>query len=85
MTSTTEIAKHFHQHEFFPASATLWQAGEIVYEFPFMQKISETEYHVHIQRHYATDPFTLAERKQWQFSNLVDAFQKWEDLNKGIF
>lgn len=69
----------------YPLQASLWEKGQAVYEFPFIIKTGENKYVVHIQRHYATDPFTRAEHAHWKFRSLNEAYNKWYQLDKGIF
>jgi len=65
----------------FPGKATLWKKGEPVFEGFFIEKINENKFKLHAQRHYATDPFTLAESNEQEFLNfekLVEEYIKRE-------
>jgi hypothetical protein len=85
MLPIARIEQHFFNNDLFPSSASLWEEGKAVYESPFIQKVHENKFVVHSQRHYALNPFLLAENAKWEFSTLSDAFQKWQNLEKRIF
>lgn len=85
MTTYDQVEQHFKTHNFFPADADIWEPGHSVYEFPFIQKVNENKFVVHIQRHYAINPFQLAEKAEWPFDSLVSAYQKWYKLENKIF
>ena len=85
MTTITQIEQHFLTNDLFPGNASVWRIGKPVYEFPFIQKLNENAFIVHSQRHISTNPFQLAEKAEWTFTSLKDAFQKWKNLEDGIF
>ena len=80
METIRQIEEHFQTEDFYPSDAFIWETGKAVYEFPFIQKLSDKKYVVHIQRHHAINPFQLAEKKDWSFNNLRDAYKKWTTL-----
>jgi hypothetical protein len=85
MDTPKEIEEHFMTNSVYPIQASIWEKGEAVYEFPFITKSDDNKFVVHIQRHYPTDPFTRAEHGHWKFRNLNDAYNKWHNLENGIF
>jgi hypothetical protein len=85
MNTLTEIGQLLEANIYYPVDAYIWEPGKAVYEFPFIQKLSERKFIVHIQRHYALNPFQLAEKAKWSFNNLNDAYKKWHNLENGIF
>lgn len=85
MDKVTQIEQHLQTCNFFPGDACIWETGKPVYEFPFIQKISDNKFIVHSQRHYALNPFMLAEKAEWSFENLRDAYKKWYNLENRIF
>ncbi|CAN5561061.1 hypothetical protein BH10BAC3_BH10BAC3_06300 [soil metagenome] len=84
MATFSEAEKSLRQHSVFPVNAFVWEKGKSVYEFPFIQKLAKDDYIVHSQRHYALNPFELAEKATWEFTSLKKAFQKWNDLENGV-
>jgi hypothetical protein len=85
MDTVTQIEQHLQTNEYYPSDAYIWETGKAVYEFPFIQKVSEKKFIVHSQRHYALNPFQLAEKAEWSFNSLHDAYKKWSNLENGIF
>ena len=79
-----KIEQHFLKENIYPSDAFIWETRKAVYEFPFIQKVDDKKYIVHIQRHYATNPFQLAEKDDWVFTNLRDAYKKWHKLENRI-
>jgi hypothetical protein len=80
METIDQIEEHFQTEDFYPSDASIWETGKAVYEFPFIQKLSDKKYVVHIQRHNAINSFQLADKKDWSFNNLRDAYKKWSNL-----
>ena len=85
MDTVTQIEQHLQTDSFYPSDAYIWETGKAVYEFPFIQKVNDKTFVVHSQRHYALNPFQLAEKAEWSFDNLRDAYRKWHNLENGIF
>jgi len=85
METFSQIDHHFTTSIFYPIEASIWQPGNAVYEGIFIQKVNGKRFVVHAQRHYATDPFQLAEKAEWVFYSLEGAFTKWSNLKNGIF
>lgn len=85
MDTVTQIEQQLKFNDFYPSDAYIWEKGRAVYEFPFIQKVSDTKYVVHSQRHYSLNPFQLAEKAEWAFDNLQDAYKKWSNLENGVF
>ena len=85
METINQIEQHLQTNNFYPLDAYIWETGKAVYEFPFIQKVSDNKFIIHSQRHYALNPFHLAEKAEWSFDNLRDAYQKWQNLENGIF
>jgi hypothetical protein len=84
MNTLMEIGQQLETNSFYPIDADIWEPGKAVYEFPFIQKVNDRKYIVHIQRHYALNPFQLAEKKEWAFNNPDKAYEKWYKLEYRI-
>ncbi len=85
MDTVTQIEQQLQIDSFYPSGAYIWETGKAVYEFPFIQKVNDKKFVVHSQRHHALNPFQLAEKTEWSFDNLRDAYKKLHNLENGIF
>jgi hypothetical protein len=76
-----EIQEYLKKYQYYPANARVWSEGEAVYEGSFIEReTSNYKYIVHWQRHYALNPFQLAETTKWEYTSLRDAVDKWSEL-----
>lgn len=65
----------------FPPGTSVWSKGQPVYEGYFIERVSDGNYILHVQRSYPIHPFVLAEKQEHVFDNfdkLVDVYIKGE-------
>lgn len=61
----------------FPSKASKWTTGNHVFEGYFIEKLSDGKYKLHFQRHFATDPFQLAEKQEEIFISLDEITKEY--------
>jgi hypothetical protein len=83
------ISNYFKENSIYPPMASVWVKNNPVYEGYLIQKENNLKFSVVVQRHYANNPYQLAETKKVDFPDLNSAIKffvehEWKYIIDGI-